>query len=157
MDLATAAIAAGSAIGASGLTGLFAWLSTRTKAPADMTASQAAFQTALSQQAEGFIKALQAEREALLADRQSLQAEVADLHRRVQELESDNLRCRGETAQMGQHIESLQVHLRRHGIDIPEAPRPRGFTVFEEGKATVFTLDTPPQPPARRRRRKAST
>ena len=126
--------------------GLWAFLSARAKAPADLTTAQAAFQTALSQQAAGFITALQADRAALVA-------EVAALRSRVDELENENHQCRGETAQMRQHIESLQEHLRRHGIDIPKASRPRGLTVLEDGKATVFTLDTPNKPARRRRSR----
>lgn len=145
MDLATLAVGL---LGGAGGGGLWAYLATKAKAPADLTSAQAAFQTALSQQAATFIAALQADRAALVG-------EVAALRDRVDELENENLQCRGETAQMRQHIESLQEHLRRHGINIPKGPRPRGLTVLEDGKATVFTLDTPSKP-TRRQRRKAS-
>lgn len=149
MDLATAGLSVASAIGGGGLAALFNWLASRSKAPADLTTAQAAFQTALSQQAQGFITALQ-------TDRAALAGEVAALRLRIEELENENRQCRGDTAQMRQHIESLQEHLRRHGIDIPKGQRPRGLTVLEDGKATVITLDTPSKPPPRRRRRKAS-
>lgn len=135
--------------------GVWAYLSAREKAPADIASAQAAFQAALSAQADAFIKSLQADRAALITDRQALHAEIADLHRRVQELEAENLQCRGETAQMRQHIESLQEHLRRRGIDIPKGAPPRSMTVLEEGKTTVITLDAPPAP-SRRSRRKAA-
>lgn len=148
MDLATAGVGIAGAIGGGGVAALFQWLSARSKAPADLTTAQAAFQTALSQQAEGFIAALQADREGLVK-------EVNDLRSRVAELEAENLQCRGETAQMRQHVESLQEHLRKRGIDIPRGPRPRGLTVLEDGKATVITLD-PPSAPKRPRRRRAN-
>lgn len=144
MDLASQVVGGLGLVMGSG--GLWAFLSARTKAPADLTTAQAAFQTALSQQAAGFIAALQ-------ADRADLLARVASLSHRVEELENENLQCRGETAQMRQHIESLQEHLRRHGINIPKATRPRGLTVLEDGKATVFTLDTPAKPARRRQAR----
>ncbi len=148
MDLASQVVAGAGLVMGSG--GLWAFLAARAKAPADLTTAQAAFQTALSHQAEGFIAALQ-------ADRNALTTEVAQLRHRVEELENENLQCRGETAQMRQHIESLQEHLRRHGIDIPRGARPRGLTVLEDGKATVITLDTPTKSPARRRKRKLVT
>lgn len=146
MDLATAGVGIAGAIGGGGVAALFQWLSARSKAPADLTTAQAAFQTALSQQAEGFIAALQADREGLVK-------EVNDLRSRVAELENENLQCRGETAQMRQHVESLQEHLRRRGIDIPKGPRPQGLTVLENGKATVITLDAPAAAKKPRRRR----
>ena len=147
MDLASSIVGGLGLVMGSG--GLWAFLAARAKAPADLTTAQAAFQTALSQQAQGFITALQ-------ADRAALAGEVAALRHRVEELENENLQCRGETAQMRQHIESLQEHLRRRGIDIPKGAPPRGLTVLEDGKTTVITLDTPTKTPARRRRRKAA-
>jgi hypothetical protein len=71
---------AGSAVLGVGLKSWFDWLNERTKAraPATIAASQAAFATALSTQAEAFIAALQ-------ADRSHLEEKVAGLEAKIEE------------------------------------------------------------------------
>lgn len=104
--LATAALGAG---GVGGVWGLWSWLSERSKAqagaPAAMTTSLVSFQAALNDQARALIT--------------ELRCELAEMRGRVEQLESENVRCLGENRQALQRIDSLESLLRREGIDVP--------------------------------------
>lgn len=136
---------------------LGAWLAARTKAPADMVTAQAAFQTALSSQADAFIHTLQSHNDALTSRLDDLQRQMERIREENVELREAEQRCRGESAQLRQIIESLEAALRRAGIDVPRHEPPRSFIVIEDGKTTTFTGDPAPQevaPKIRRRRSK---
>ena len=104
--LVTAALGAG---GVGGVWGLWSWLSERSRAqagaPAAMTTSLVSFQAALNDQARALIT--------------ELRCELAEMRGRVEQLESENIRCLGENRQALQRIDSLESLLRREGIDVP--------------------------------------
>jgi septal ring factor EnvC (AmiA/AmiB activator) len=155
VDLTNGIVAVASACLGGGAAGFFAWLTTKTKAPADVMSAQAAFQIALNTQSDAFMKRLQ-------DDRDGLQSRVNELLTRVEALERENVECRGENAQLHQLIESLEANLARSGIIMPARRAARSFIVMEGGKVTTMTPDaaaparsTPK--PRRRRKPKEST
>ncbi|WP_426043713.1 hypothetical protein [Caulobacter sp. DWR3-1-2] len=145
MDLTTGIVAVASVCLGGAATGLFTWLTSKTKAPADMTTAQAAFQIALNAQADAFMQRLQ-------WDRDGLQQRVNELMIRVEALERENVECRGENAQLHQMIESLEQHLARSGIAMPPRRTARPFIVMEGGRTTTLTADQPAQRRPRRRK-----
>jgi hypothetical protein len=145
---------AGSAVLGVGLKSWFDWLNERTKAraPATIAASQAAFATALSTQAEAFIAALQADRSHLEEKVAGLEAKIEEQAGVIEGLKRAHEDCLGENRQMGQRHSSLEDELRRLGVPIHAGGRATGLIEFSGGKATML-MPTHEKPPTRRRRR----
>lgn len=125
--------------------GLWVYLSDRRKsaeaAPAAILASQAAFQLALNTQSEAFITAQR--------------LTIKGLEDRIDELERDNARCRGEAAELQARISGLERILREAGIAIPKRPPANSLTVIEDGVSTQIEFGH--AAPAKRTRRKKET
>lgn len=112
--------------------GLWGWLNTRAKlkaaAPADLATAYASFAKTLNDQAEAFIKTLQAERADLVGQMHGLRL---DLDRLSQEHEE----CLGENRQLRQRLDSLE-----RKMNLPGA-----LVVLKDDGATITMPATPPE------------
>ncbi|HYD45820.1 MAG TPA: hypothetical protein VEA79_11215 [Phenylobacterium sp.] len=122
--------------------GVWAWLSSRQKSPAEMVSAAAAFQVALNSQADAFIGKLQ----TLVRDHERT---IADLAQRVRDLEAENEECRGENRQLRQAIESLRRQLIAAGVKIEPDPPVERVAMVETNGLTLVA--------ARRGRRRPSS
>lgn len=120
-------------LGGSGIWALLAErVKTKAKQPADLQTSLATFSASLNKDARDIIDTLRAERATLLA-------RIDQQDDRIEQLEHENLQCRGENAQMVQRFESLGSYLRRHGIDVPATGLTGSFITLDGDASTVLS------------------
>lgn len=67
-----------------------------------------------------------------------LRSELGRITKRVEDLEEENLQCRGENRQLWSYTIGLERILRDAGIPIPAREMPNTLTVFEGEHMTVL-------------------
>lgn len=123
----------GTILGAGGLvagvTGFWAWLTSRPKGQADIQASQAAYSQALNAQSESFGAAMF----KLVEQKDGV---IATLQADMEIVKQQNLECQAESRQQKSIIRSLRAELVRAGVLQPPPPMreigitPSGDPVF---------------------------